>query len=178
MAYDTMLYDTAAYKIKADNTLTDNASSFEERFALLCEKVQRDFDGYMEAVAHMDSADVIKEAMKIAVMEEILSQLKNRQFDHPFEVEQLLYYDQPLFAVYSKWEKSEFGIITVVNETINGFLTDTREKITDMQAQYDVLSSEEQEKIMEYSNRELVVFDYLQAREIQKNREKDNGMEP
>jgi len=64
------------------------------------------------------------------------------------------------------------------NETINGFLTDTREKITDMQARYDVLPSEEQEKIMEYNNRELAVFDYLQAREIRKNRETDNGMEP
>jgi len=149
---------------------------FEERFALLCERAQKDYDEYLREVAHMDAPGVFKEAMKIVVMEEMLSQIKNGQFDHPYDVELLLYHEHPLQAAYGQWEKSEFGIMTVINETVNELLCRTRENLTDMQARYDTLPPGEQVRVLEYHNRRLDVYNYLQGAEEQA-REHDDDME-
>lgn len=140
--------------------------AFEERLALLCEKAQKDYDEYMGYIYRLHGTGIAKEAMKIVVMEEMLSQIKNGQFEHPFDVELLLYHDHPLLAAYGQWEQSEFGIMTAVNENVNEFLVKTRNQLAEMQGRYDTLAPCEQERIMEYHNREIAVFDYLQNKEI------------
>jgi len=138
---------------------------FEERFAMLCERAKRDFDEYLWDVAVMDAPEFFKEAKKIVVMEEMLSQIKSGQFDHPLDVELLLYHDHPLLAAYNQWEQDGLGITAAVNEGVNVFLAKTRNQLVKTQAQYDTLSPDEQARIMEYKNRKIAVFDYLQVRE-------------
>ena len=104
---------------------------FEERFALLCERAQTDYDEYLREVARMGAPGVFKEARKITVMEEMLSQIKSGQFDHPFDVELLLYHDHPLLAAYGQWEQDGPGIGFTVNESVNGFLAKTRNQLAE-----------------------------------------------
>ena len=79
----------------------------------------------------MGAPGVFKEARKIAVMEEMLSQIKNGQFDHPYDVELLLYHDHPLLAAYGQWEQDGPCIGFTVNESVNGFLAKTRNQLAE-----------------------------------------------
>jgi hypothetical protein len=142
--------------------------AFEERLTLLVERVQAEYDEYMKNVLTLDSKCIVKEARKIAVMEEVLSQIASGIIDHPYDVEILLTFDQPLAASYGHWENNsgEDAFMEGIAASMSGFLTVTRDELAEKMGRYDSLTPEEQERIMEYHNHELAVFDHLQEQEF------------
>lgn len=151
--------------------------SQEERTELLCRMAQKDYEEYMSDVSCMDGPDVVKEAMKIAVMGEMLSQIKTGQFSHPFDVELLLCHAHPLAAAYELWEQSGIGITMAVNEAVNEFLVQTRNTIEQMDQQFDRLPPFEQAMLIDYHNRNLAAHDAIRNQTIDEARDSDDELD-